>query len=474
MEWTITEYNLWIDCGRPINLLVTKLNISYSKISSLKGIGNLVNLTELYCYKNQLTSLKGIENLVNLTILYCNYNQLTSLNEIENLVNLTILCCGRNQLTSLNKIENLVNLTILYCNDNQLTSLNEIENLVNLTTLHFGNNQLTSLNEIENLVNLTTLHCGRNELTSLNKIEILINLTTLECCGNELKSLKGIENLVNLTKLDCSFNKLTSLNEIENLVNLTTLNCYFNQLTSLNGIENLVNLTKLYCGQNQLTSLNEIENLVNLTVVNYNNNLIVHIPPNLVRRLNRLTNEQNIYNDSQNVHNHNIQESIRTSVNNILKIKPIITDTTDLILTDTILTNETKEILMEYKNSKDIYSALNITFEELLLYVFNRIEINEHKDEIKRVLNTEMTESVCKCFTGRMSRLINCLNGFDPLVNIQIAGNEQIGQVIHALRVNLERENKYEIKLHKELAREQLRKRKYDESVIEEWVEQIE
>ena len=129
---------------------------------------------------------------------------------------------------------------------------------------------------------------------------------------------------------------------------------------------------------------------------------------------------------------------------------------------------------MEYKNSKDIYSALNITFEELLLYVFNRIEINEHKDEIKRVLNTEMTESVCKCFTGRMSRLINCLNGFDPLVNIQIANNEQIGQVIHAVRVNLERENKYEIELHKKLVREELRERKYDESVIEEWVSHIE
>ena len=185
-------------------------------------------------------------------------------------------------------------------------------------------------------------------------------------------------------------------------------------------------------------------------------------------------NGQNVYNDGQNVHNHNIQESIRTSVNNILKIKPTITDTTDLILNDTILTNDTKEILMEYKNCKDIYSALNITFEELLLYVFNRIEINEHKDEIKGVLNTEMTDSVCKCFTGRMSRLINCLNGFDPLVNIQIAGNEQIGQVIEVIRVNLERENKYEKELHKELVREELRERKYDENVIEEWVSYIE
>ena len=112
----------------------------------------------------------------------------------------------------------------------------------------------------------------------------------------------------------------------------------------------------------------------------------------------------------------------------------------------------------------------DITFEELLLYVFNQIEINEHKDEIKQVLNAEMIDSVCKCFTGRMSRLINCLNGFDPLVNIEIADNEQIAQVIEVVRVGLERENKYELELHKELVREQLIERTIDNAVIEEWV----
>ena len=236
----------------------------------------------------------------------------------------------------------------------------------------------------------------------------------------------------------------------------------------------MVNLTILYCNSNQLTSLNGIDNLVNLQLVEYQNNIINHIPPNIVRRLNRLKNGQNVYNDGQNVHNHNIQESIRTSVNNILKIKPIITEITDLILNDTILTNKTKEILMEYKNSKEIYSALNITFEELLLYVFNRIEINEHKNEIKNVLNTEMIDSVCKCFTGRMSRLINCLNGFDELVNIQIADNEQIAQIIEVVRVNLERENRYEINQHKKLVREQLIERNYDNVVIDEWISYIE
>jgi hypothetical protein len=40
-------------------------------------------------------------------------------------------------------------------------------------------------------------------------------------------------------------------------------------------------------------------------------------------------------------------------------------------------------------------------------------------------------------------------------------------------KLSEERENKYEIELHKELAREELRERKYDEDVIEEWVKHI-
>ena len=66
------------------------------------------------------------------------------------------------------------------------------------------------------------------------------------------------------------------------------------------------------------------------------------------------------------------------------------------------------------------------------------------------------------------------LLGFDPLVNIQIADNKQIAQIIEVVRVGLERENKYDLELHKELVKEQLIERNYDEVVIEEWVSHIE
>ena len=84
-----------------------------------------------------------------------------------------------------------------------------------------------------------------------------------------------------------------------------------------------------------------------------------------------------------------------------------------------------------------------------------------------------MTDSVCKCFTGRISRLINCLNGFDELVNIKIADNEQISQIIIAIRNELENENRYEVNLHKTLVTNRLIEMEYDKTVIDEWVTNI-
>jgi hypothetical protein len=106
--------------------------------------------------------------------------------------------------------------------------------------------------------------------------------------------------------------------------------------------------------------------------------------------------------------------------------------------------------------------------------VFDRIESNAHKDEIKRVLNIEMDESVCKCFTGRISRLVNCLNGFDPLVSINISDTEQISQIIILIRNELEISNNYDINTHKQLVEERLKELKYSNDVVDIWINNIE
>ena len=73
-----------------------------------------------------------------------------------------------------------------------------------------------------------------------------------------------------------------------------------------------------------------------------------------------------------------------------------------------------------------------------------------------------------------MSRLINCLNGFDEMVKINISDNEQIGQIISLVKERLENEGKYTIEEHKLIAKRELIERGYNDEKIDEWLEFIE
>jgi hypothetical protein len=126
-----------------------------------------------------------------------------------------------------------------------------------------------------------------------------------------------------------------------------------------------------------------------------------------------------MYNDTQSVHNHQIQECISKSIKYIMSVKPTIlkNNLNDLIFSNLDLTEETKKILFEYSVNDDIHPVLNITFKELLLNIYSLILKNNNYHEIFQIMNIEMNDPSCKCFTGRIDRLVNCLNGFND--NIQ-------------------------------------------------------
>tara|TARA_Y100000310_G_scaffold28296_1_gene26944 strand:- start:315 stop:770 length:456 start_codon:yes stop_codon:yes gene_type:complete len=144
------------------------------------------------------------------------------------------------------------------------------------------------------------------------------------------------------------------------------------------------------------------------------------------------------------------------------------------IINSTILTEPTKQLIMEYCEDDSIHSVLNITFKELLINVWSIIRSHKEMDNILCVLNDEINDANCKCFTGRMSRLINCLNGFDDRVNITIADNSQIGNIIVIVKERLVKENRYTVSDHKKLVREELEERDYPSETIDEWLQYIE
>ena len=145
----------------------------------------------------------------------------------------------------------------------------------------------------------------------------------------------------------------------------------------------------------------------------------------------------------------------------------------ELILNNNILTEQTKNILFEYNCDESIHSTLNISFKELLLNVCSLIQQNDHSNEIFAIMNIEMNDAQCKCFTGRISRLVNCLNGFNTNIKINISDNEQIGNVIILIKNKLIGENKYNLETHKQLVIENLLDKQYDMTIINEWLEYL-
>ncbi len=153
--------------------------------------------------------------------------------------------------------------------------------------------------------------------------------------------------------------------------------------------------------------------------------------------------------------------------------KPITVNLRDSIVNNSFLEDTIKSLLFEYMDDKSIHSVLNITFEELLLSVYDFIINSNHKEELFKILSKEMQDGMCKCFTGRISRLINTLNGFDENIKINISDNEQIGNIIILIRNKLEQNNEYTEEKFKELVKKELLERQYDEQTISGWIDNI-
>ena len=411
-------------------------------------------------------------------------NNLTQLPvEIGQLTHLTELNLSNNKLTHLPvEIGQLIQLTTLYLNHNNLTQLPvEIGHLTQLTTLIIYGNNLTQLPvEIGQLTQLTTLHLSFNKLTKLPvDIGQLKQLITLNLSFNKLTKLPvEIGQLTQLTTLYLSDNRLTHLPvEIGQLTQLTTLSLYCNNITKLPvDIGQLIQLTTLYLQNNKLTHLPvEIGQLTQLTTLYLSDNMIENLLNPIIQRvIQRIENRPNgntIYTDRENVHSSSIQQSIKDSINNLMNA--FIVDYSLTYLDWLVLTQKTKEIITEYMDCNDIHTMLNITFKELFIAVV--IEMDKLSPdlqiEIQKRLNEEMLDSECKCFTGRISRLVNCLSGYSDKVRIQISENEELSNILTVIMSKRELKTIEMLKKEVNLA---LTERGYEDTKIREWLEYVE
>jgi Leucine-rich repeat (LRR) protein len=500
------------------------LDCSENELIELPKELNFEKLEELLLSDNKIKELPDNMILPNLEIFYCSYNNLKSLPDMD-FKKLKEFDCGNNELKSLpklnipkiiifdfgsNKLESLPNMNYQYLeelllSDNKIKELPDNMILPNLEIFNCSYNNLKSLPDMD-FKKLKEFDCSHNKLKSLPDMD-WSNLEMFDCSYNNLKSVSDIIiKCPNLVEFDCSHNKLKSLPDM-NFINLIVYKCRYNKLISLSDNINCPNLEIFECNYNMLTKLPdnmilpELESLIcshnqlkqfPLCILNFNTlyeidykNNPIELSPQIARFIKRIRNgtikNLNVYNDNQNVHNSTIQLSVKKSINNITTRTDLPKFNKDelykIIINDDIISKDCKEQLIQYSSDNSEHSLLLLTFGEVLWYVLQTIE-NDFKDddkkEIKTILNQEMKDAECKCFTGRMNRIVNCLNGFSKLVCINIQDSEQIGNIIFIIKEKLEKENNYSIEKHKHLVIQELVERGYDKDTINIWIEYIE
>jgi hypothetical protein len=271
--------------------------------------------------------------------------------------------------------------------------------------------------------------------------------------NNQITKIERLDNLINLQHINLSDNQITKMEGFDNLINLQSLVLNTNKITKIDGFDNLINLQYFRLNENQIKNIpNTITNLRNLTSFACLNNPIENISDIVCRFLNRTYYKTNVYTDNQSVHNHSIQESLRKSMQNLMK------DTSNL-----------SEEFIKYKfNTTEIHSTLNLSEQDIYELVLNRIYQSKDKEELLKILDKQIEEGKLQCFTGRITRLVSTLCGFFDDIQLNISDNQQIGVILNMLR------DKYEGHALIVEFKKELEQRGFTQDIIEDWLKGFE
>ena len=407
------------------------------------------NLREFVCWNQRLTTLEWLVCFPELRVLNVNYNCISSLKGIEHCPKLEQLCCGNNRLTSLAGTETLSNLRDLDCQSNSLDTLEEIEGCPLLERLSCSGNKLTIV-VMRSWPLLHTLICFRNRLTTLEGIDMCTQLQVIHCYYNKLATLRGINNCLSLRELYCNNNNLVDLRGLENCLQLGTLDC----------------------SSNQITRLDQLVYLRHLRDISYSSNPLELQTAQVQRRLGRhnqtVNRSSSIYADRQNVHDIHIQKTVCESIQRLL-LDPKPEFSIEGIL-GSDLNQHTKQRLVEYCSDETVHSQHLLTYAELLSYVWARIDRSEHKDELVKILEEQIQDAECMCFTGRFNRTLSVLVGFYEDIVIEISDSSRISAIVLTTQAMVD---PYDPEQHRVLARHKLLEAGYSLEQVQPWLDAI-
>jgi Leucine-rich repeat (LRR) protein len=420
----------------------------YTSIHKLINVNKLRSIISLDLSRNRIKKIEGFDSLVSLQNLDLSYNRITKIEGLEKLISIQKLNLSNNQIRKIGGLEKLVSLELLHLSDNRITKMEGLANLRSLQKLYLYLNKIMKIEELDSLGSLQVLHLSNNQITKIEGLEKLVSLQLLFLNNNRIVKIEGLDSSISLRELYLDSNLITKIEGLDNLGSLKMINLIKNKIQTIPiSIINLRQLDYLYCD--------------------------IPLNPIIQRFLNRnqIKSKKTIYSDGQNVHDSQINRSITESLYRLLDEKVSCADQgiLDEIINDNILSTESKEALVEYSKITSVHSQLNVTFMEALRCIWTVIRDHKQSDEIKKILDHEIQDSICKCFTGRLSRLVNTLNGFDERVSVRISDEQEISNVIISVTQKTNNLEEQQGMITKELV-----ERGYSKQMIDQWLVYLE
>jgi len=133
---------------------LTKLNVPWRDIKSLKGLEYAVNLKYLNLWGNKITDISPLADLKNLKNLNLRDNKIIDILPLAGLVNLTGLDLSSNNIVDISLLASLKNLKDLYLSGNNITDISSLASLVNLKSLSLWGNKIIDVSSLAGLKNL--------------------------------------------------------------------------------------------------------------------------------------------------------------------------------------------------------------------------------------------------------------------------------------------------------------------------------
>lgn len=151
-----------------------------------------------------------------------------------------------------------------------------------------------------------------------------------------------------------------------------------------------------------------------------------------LRGLGRVDQARTIYDNSQNVHESKIEESVKQAIAYLestkegLEFKSFESIYNDIL--DIVTDDDRDDIIISLERIEmdQTVHFERVTLKSLLQNVYARILISEYRDDMKKRLIEELKDTSGTCSTGYFSRLVNVLMGYDSNIQISIGWDTQI------------------------------------------------